>query len=316
MSAQALSSRAIMGMYYKKLSQDVGASWVGKITNLFNSDQESETYKWLGQVPAMREWIGGRNAKGFTSNGITIENKHYESTLEVEVRELRRDKTGQLRVRITEHARRALSHWATLLNTLIENGESTVCYDGQFFFDTDHSEGDSGSQSNDISVDISELPVTVAGTTTLPSVEEMQLAIDEGIMQITSFLDDQGEPMNEDARSFVVMVPKSFQRVARQAVYSSGQVAASQTVMDAMKADFNIEVVTNPRLSWTTKFAVFRVDSEVKPLIRQQETDVKIKAKAEGSEYEFDNDAHQYGMDAWRNVGYGYWQNACLVTLI
>ncbi|GAG27129.1 unnamed protein product, partial [marine sediment metagenome] len=28
-----------------------------------------------------------------------------------------------------------------------------------------------------------------------------------------------------------------------------------------------------------------------------------------------DNDAHQFGLDAWRNVGYGYWQHACYVTM-
>jgi phage major head subunit gpT-like protein len=42
---------------------------------------------------------------------------------------------------------------------------------------------------------------------------------------------------------------------------------------------------------------------------------VQLKVKGSGSEYEFDNDAHQYGIDTWRNVGYGMWQNSCLVTL-
>ena len=76
-------------------------------------------------------------------------------------------------------------------------------------------------------------------------------------------------------------------------------------------SDFNISVVMNPRLTGTTDFFTFRTDGDVKPFIRQQETDVQLKAKAEGSEYEFDNDAHQYGVDTWRNVGYGYWQHAC-----
>ena len=33
------------------------------------------------------------------------------------------------------------------------------------------------------------------------------------------------------------------------------------------------------------------------------------------SEYCFDNDAVQIGVDSWRAVGYGYWQNSCLVTM-
>ena len=48
-------------------------------------------------------------------------------------------------------ADRTVSHWASLLSTLIVNGESATCYDEQYFFDTDHSEGESGTQSNVIS---------------------------------------------------------------------------------------------------------------------------------------------------------------------
>ena len=94
MSAIGLSSRAIIGEFYKTLSRDNGAAWIPALSMLFKSDQESETYKWLGQTPAMREWVGGRNAKGFRENGLTIANKHYEATMEALIREVRRDKTG------------------------------------------------------------------------------------------------------------------------------------------------------------------------------------------------------------------------------
>ena len=39
-----------------------------------------------------------------------------------------------------------------------------------------------------------------------------------------------------------------------------------------------------------------------------------MDAIAEGSELEFREKKHQYGVKAMRNVGYGYWQRACLVT--
>lgn len=317
MGIDRLTERQVIGEFYKALEQDEGASWIGAVSNLFASDQASEEYAWLGQSPAMREWIGGRNAKGFRENGLTITNKHYEATLEILVKDLRREKSGQALLRIRELAQRTNAHWASLLSTLILGGLTGVCYDGQYFFDTDHEEGDSGAQDNDITVDISAMPATNHGTTTAPSVEEMQWAIVRGIEAIVSFVDDQAEPMNENATSFMAMVPISFMNVAMQAVDTPQQVAASQTALTAAKKKFNIEVVPNTRLSsWTEAFAVFRTDSEVRALIRQEETAVSLKVKGYGSEFEFDNDAHQYGVDAWRNVGYGYWQNACLVTLV
>lgn len=312
MGAIGLSSRAIIGEFYKTLETDPGARWIDALSMLFTSDQESETYKWLGQTPAMREWVGGRHAKGFRENGITLINKHYESTIVVLVREARRDKTGQVMVRVREQAARTNSHWASLLSTLILNGPSTVCADGQYFFDTDHVEGDSGIQDNDISVDISALPASVHGSITAPSVEEMQQSILKGFAQIFSFKDDVGEPMNENARSFLVMVPIALYLVAEKAMSLPVGVAISE---QGVPRDISLIVVPNARLTWTDSFAVFRADGNVKPFIRQQETEVELKAKAEGSEYEFDNDAWQFGVDTWRNATYGYWQHSCYVTM-
>lgn len=315
MDQTILSSRAIMGMYFARLETNPGGGWVNGCANLFSSDQASEQYAFLGQSPAMREWIAGRQAKGFRSDALVIVNKHYEATIEIQRKDLRRDKTGQIMARVQEFADRSVTHWASLLSTLMINGESAACYDGQYFFDTDHSEGSSGSQSNDISVDISALPAAVHGTTTAPSVEEMQQAILSGIAQVLSFKDDRGEPMNENAREFCVCVPVPLYLTALAATSALTTAALQQNLNPNLIASLRVNVEMNPRLTWTDKFAVFRTDSPIKAFIRQTEQDVELKAKAEGSEFEFDNDAWQFGIDAWRGVGYGYWQRACLVTM-
>ncbi|MCC2673055.1 MAG: hypothetical protein K0R58_2 [Ramlibacter sp.] len=311
MGASSLSSRAIIGSFFARLAQNEGASWIPLLSNLFQSDQESETYKWLGMAPAMREWIGGRQAKGFRENGITIVNKKFEATLEVLMDEIRRDKTGQVMVRVQEMADRANAHWAKLLSALIVAAEAGVCYDGQFFFDTDHAEGDSGTQSNDLTADIA--------TTTAPTAGEMESAIMRNIEAILGFKDDQGEPMNEDAKSFLVMVPVPFMGATAAALGSQIIVDASTSRSNTILTmgslgGFQVQMAVNSRLSWTTKFAVFNTDRPTKALIRQEEEGLKVSAIAEGSELEFKEDKHQYGIKAMRNVGYGYWQRAALTT--
>lgn len=315
MDQSLLSSRAIMGMYFARLESDGAGMWLPAVANSFSSDQASETYNFLGQSPAMREWIGGRQAKGFSGQGVTIVNKHYEATLEIAKRDARRDKTPQIMARVQEFADRGQTHWGSLVSTLILAGDSTACYDGQYFFDTDHSEGDSGTQSNDISVDISALPATAHGSTTAPSMEEMQQSILAGIAAILGFKDDRGEPMNEGARTFVVMVPAALYPAALAATATMATAALGNNMNPNVLSRFSVSVEMNTRLTWTTQFAVFRTDSPIKALIMQTEQDTELKAKAEGSEYEFDNDAWQFGIDAWRGVGYGYWQRACLVTM-
>ena len=315
MDQSALSSRAVIGMYYEALAAQNGIGWIDAVSNYFGSDQASETYPWLGMPPALREWIGGRNAKGFSTNGVEIKNKHFEATIEIALKDLRRDKTGQLKARLAEFAQRGQSHFASLLSTLIINGPSTVCYDGQYFFDTDHSEGSSGTLDNDIQTDISALPVAVHGTVTAPSKEEMLQAITASISQFFTFKDDQGEPINEDAKSFLVMVPVGLAPAARSALSSLNDIGAGMFTLDG----YNVGLVVNPRLtagSWTDEFVTFRTDGSIKPLIRQEETTPAIKMKDETSEFAFDNDAIQIGIDTWRNVGYGRWQGAALNTLV
>lgn len=318
MSAASLGSRSIIGQFFARLSEETGRSWLDLISMLFDSDQESETYKWLGQVPAMREWISGRNAKAFSTNGITIVNKEFEATLQVLLSELRRDKTGQVQIRIAELAQRALSHWNKLLSTLITNGTgatSGYCYDGQYFFDDDHSEGDSGTQKNLLTA--SEVAALDVATATKPTAQEAARAILGVIGYMMGYKDNEGEPMNENAQKFLLMTSPALWQHLAGGVYSQyvGSGETNPVANIVAKEGFDISIVANARLSYTTQFAIFRTDAPAKPFIRQEEVPLKMSALAEGSDEEFKNKRHLYSVEAIRNVGYGYWQYAAHCTL-
>lgn len=318
MGASGLGSRAIIGTFYETLEQAIGSSWLGRVAMPFDSDQASETYKWLGQSPAVREWIGGRMAKGLLENGLTIVNKTFEATLGISVDDIRRDKTGQIRLRIQELADRVASHPMSLISTLINNGGGAtngLAYDGQYFFDTDHSVGDSGTHKNDLAS--GDYGVLNVGTPGAPTSNEMADAILAVLGHFYSFKDEQGEPINETAKAFIVMVPTNMWGAAQAAV-SSNLLNTGSGGRDnpLMKMGVSIDVVANARMNGTTdKFSMFRTDGRTKPFIEQTEEGVTISAVAEGSEHEFKNNEHLYGVKVIRNVGYGMWQHAIRATL-
>ncbi|MEI8350089.1 MAG: Mu-like prophage major head subunit gpT family protein [Candidatus Omnitrophota bacterium] len=314
MDQSGLSSRAIIGKFFEILETSKDTAWPFRVGMEIPSNQESETYKWLGFAPALREWIGGRQAKGLRENGITIKNKKYEATLEIDVDDLRRDKTGQINIRIAELADRVNAHWGSLLSTLIANGGATVCYDGQYFFDNDHSEGDSGTLSNLLTVsDYGDLNVTTAAD---PTANEMAKVILKMIQHIYSLKDDQGEPMNENAKAFMIMVPVNMWAAGLQAASSNLLSTGTGAIDNPLKnGGFSLDVIANPRLSTTTVLYAFRTDGRAKPFILQNEEDIKVDAISEGSEEEIKNNRHLYCVKTLRNVGYGYWQQAIKATL-
>ena len=317
MSTQALSSRAITGTFYEHLEKDTGQNWVDQTSMLFQSDQSSETYAWLGQSPVLQEWIGGRKPKRLNENTLTITNRRFEATVVVMTHELRRDKTGQILIRIQELAERTKTHWASLLSQLIIQGEIALCYDRQPFFATTHPQGKKRVQSNLIEVARTSLflPEAEQGSATNPSVKVIKAAILKGIEQLLGLQDEQGEPLNENATSFLVLVPTSLMQGVNAAI-SSPVLSGAETNDLASHRNFTLDYAINPRLPWNNQFVIVRTDGSTAPFIRQEETAVQLKSIGENSEEEFKEGSHLYGVDCWRNVGYGYWQKACLVKIV
>lgn len=314
------SSRALIGNFYQTLEAGLASSWMAAVSFWVASQQKVEQYKWLGMAPAVRQWIAGRHPQGLRADAYSLENLKFEATLDIEVDDLNRDKTGQIMLRVQEMADRVNEHWEVLGSAALALGEAALCYDGQPFFSAAHVEGKSGVQTNLLAA--AQVPQLNVVDATAPTPAEMAAAILGCIGYQYNFLDDQGQPMNGQARQFMVQVPVSLfvpalAAVSSPVVTTAGGAAADNLLIKAMQGNgFQVGVVVNPLLNaWTVNFAVLRTDARAKPLIRQEEYGVKVSAKAEGSEYEHDTDRHQYGIKASRNVGYGYWQYALKAIL-
>jgi len=314
-----LSDRAVTGILFNELEAAASRSWTSQIANQLTSDQDAETYAGAGVVPAMREWSGGKLVKNVREHSHIITNKDWESTIELTRKDLRRDKTAQLVMKAQELANRAVEHEAKLLSTLINTANAAtegLAYDGQFFFDTDHSVGNSGTMDNDIAIDISALPLgatTVHGTVTAPAVGEMALCIQQAIQQIYGFKDDEGEPTNTGSVSFAVMVPTWLWASASAAVRVNNLAQGFDNPL--VGSGLNVTVIANPRLTWTDSYAVFVTDGGVKPFISQIESGPMIEILGEGSDYSFFNKAHLFSVIKAGNVGFHQFTKACYVTM-
>lgn len=102
------------------------------------SVSREELYDWLGDIPAMREWIGDRLIKDLSGIHYAIVNKDFEATIEVDRNDIEDDRIGIHRPRIQQLGQSAMTHRDTLVFALLAAGFASLCYDGQYFFDSDH----------------------------------------------------------------------------------------------------------------------------------------------------------------------------------
>lgn len=323
-----ITERSVIGMFYDMLNENIGATWLDAISTVpMVSDQDSEDYAWMGMAPAMSEMRGEKKFSQLRETTWAVKNVLYQGGIVLPKNHILYDKTGQIEVRTRELAERTNSHWAKLIGPLLLNGATTVCYDGQFFYDTDHLEGDSGTQSNSISVTISAIPVAVHGTTTAPSAAEFIHCVLKGIQNIIAFKDDQGEYVNENLNEFMVTVPSGFLVQALSALKASLVDGGDSNLLLSSEGNFKINIQALARLSsWTNKFAVHATGGVQKPFIRQQRSPnnsapgysqegLLLETLWVDSEHCKKNNTCLVSVESERAAAYGDWKKSCLVTL-
>lgn len=261
----------------------------------------SEDYGWLGNIPGMREMNGERMPKGLSSYDYTIKNKEFEGTVEVRQTDIDDNKIATKDALVTALGARAALFPDTLIFSLIQS--NGLSYDGQNFFDTDHEEGLSGVQSNDLS------GATIGSSTTLT-----EAVYDTAKQTLAGFKDDQGEIMYPEIGKPLLLVPLALETAAKKLFRAN--VGGGDSNIFADDAD----VLASSRLTNAKVFYLLNVSQGLLPFIYQERQFVPMEydggdASQEGSHERFMRRRLLFGPYLRANVGYGDWRTAVRVTL-
>lgn len=116
----------------------MAATMRDRVATIVPSSTGENLYGWLGEVPNMVEWIGPRTISNLIEKDYRIPNKDFEATVRVNRNHIEDDNLGQYAMRFEMMGKATASHPEQLVWGGLKAGFSTNCYDGQFFFDTDH----------------------------------------------------------------------------------------------------------------------------------------------------------------------------------
>lgn len=261
-----------------------------KLATVVESTTDKESYNWLGNAPAMREWTDERVPGALRTHEYEIANRKFEATIEVDRETFEDDRLSQVKPRIEELAVRAAVHPDELLCDLLNTGFSTTCYDGQYFFDSDHSEGDSGAQSNTLATALASASLETAVTTMM------------------GFKDDQGKPLGVMPDTLLVGPDNFF--TAREILNSVSIVVAGGT--DVEKPAGNplsgmLNLLISPHVG-SGKWFVLATKYPVRPLLMQWRIRPEFTAVTNPSdEYVFSTDSFKYGVRSRLGAGFGLW---------
>lgn len=122
---------------FQKALEAAPSHYMG-VATVVPSTTKSNTYGWLGNLQDLREWVGDRVINDIKEHGYQIVNKDWESSVGVKRTDIEDDEVGVYTPLVQEIGRTAAVHPDKLVFELLKAGISTNCYDGQFFFDTDH----------------------------------------------------------------------------------------------------------------------------------------------------------------------------------
>lgn len=110
----------------------------GRVATTVPATQKEQRYGWLGKLPKVREWIGPRVIQNISESDYSIKEKRFELTVGVDRDDIETDNLGLYNTLFESIGEATVLDPEQLIWDLLKNGFTTNCYDGQFFFDTDH----------------------------------------------------------------------------------------------------------------------------------------------------------------------------------
>jgi phage major head subunit gpT-like protein len=109
-----------------------------QVAQVIPSASKSNTYAWLSQFPAFREWVGARLHKAASERAYSVANRKFESTLDVQRTDIEDDEFSHYAGLAYGYGQSVVDLMNDLVFGAVKNGFTDTCYDGQYFFDTDH----------------------------------------------------------------------------------------------------------------------------------------------------------------------------------
>lgn len=246
-------------------------------------------YDWIGDLPEMREWIGERVVQLMRAEKHIIRNKDWEVTVGVARDDIRFDRFAKVRPKLMMLGGAVARKREELLTSLFLFGfddSHGVAYDGQYFFDSDHTTAGNGEGQ---------------GYSNVTNALFDEDSYDAGYQSMISRVNDHGIPLGVQP-THLVYGPALRAAVKRIILQQRDDAGADNTRYQ------EVVPVLNPRLigAHAKKWGLFDLSKPIKPFIFQTVPGVNFVAKDRPDDHGmFWEKQAVFGLDGTFNAGFG-----------
>ncbi|MBH2032397.1 MAG: Mu-like prophage major head subunit gpT family protein [Pseudomonadales bacterium] len=263
-----------------------------KIAMEVPSTSGQNDYSWLSNFPKMRRWIGAKVVKALEAYKYVVANEDFEATVEVDRNHIEDDQLGIYLPQAQMAGFSAAQLPDELVYEAVNGGFTKLCYDGQYFFDTDHQVGN-GSVSNKITVALSNATLAAA-----------QAGYGLARTSMKKFKDEEGRSLN--ITPTVLLVGPALEDTAR-ALLTNDKLADDKP--NPYKG--TAELVVDGRIESDTAWFLLDTSKPVKPFVYQPRKKPEFVSQTNpDAEDVFNLKKYKFGAEARAAAGYGFWQLA------
>jgi len=254
------------------------------------SGSSQNDYTWLSRFPKMRKWIGDKVFKSLSAFKYTVVNDDWEATVEVDRNDIDDDTIGLYAPQAQEAGYSSKQLPDEIDADLKNDAFTNTCYDGQYFYDTDHV--------------VKGASVSNHGTAALSAATQVLAAASYGAARIAimSFKDDEGRAL--------ALVPDLLE--VGPALEATGRllVEGSKLADDTPNPyKGTAKLLVNPRLTSTTQWMLHVTNRPLKPFIYQErKAPVFVSQTSLECDDVFTRKKYKFGAEARAAGGYGLWQ--------
>lgn len=266
----AKATVTLRGLTHKfDMAVQAAAPFYPNLCTIVPSTGKDEQYGWIGSLPGVREWLGDRVFHELRAANFVLENKLWEDSLQIEKTDLADDRMGLYNMAFPQLGEEAALHPDQLLFETIIGAGAQACFDSQYFFDTDHSWGDSGTQSNKLTY--------AAATGTTPTVDEFKAAYRAAVAALLGFKNDNGKPFYRPTigrlSDLTLLVPLALRDIAIDAIESNILANSTNVVIDKPN------IVCSAFYTDSASFDLYYTGGRVKPFVFQARDPISRQMK-------------------------------------